>query len=319
MTVYNGLPYLERSLQSVLNQTFTNYEFVIVDDGSSDGSVKLVEDYAAKDARIRLIANTVNKGQTLCLNQGLAEARGEWIARQDADDLSDPLRFASQMRFLDQRPHLGLLGTNGWLIDALGRSLGLINAPSGEENVRWSSIFYNPFLHTAVCFRRQIALDLGGYNTAFRIAQDYDLWTRIMESHPADNLAERLVTYRVHQSSLSNSDRATTAREANSSCLRALEALKMSQYGDPKSLALISEFREGISPAWNRQFWALYRRMKSAMPPSPDLSTATALMHWKAAGSLSPKAPFLAAIETAKAFLSSPSLTARLLRERRRR
>lgn len=316
MTVYNGQPYLESSLKSIRDQTFRDYEFVIVDDGSSDGSVELVQAYAAQDSRIRLIANTVNKGQTLCLNQGLAEARGEWIARQDADDLSDPRRLELQVSHLDKNLHLGLLGTNGRLIDGEGHSLGLINAPWGEEAVRWSAVFYNPFLHTSVCFRRQIALDLGGYDPAFRISQDYDLWMRMMKSHPADNLAERSVAYRVLENSLSNSDRKTTAREADASCLLALAAMKLQRFGDPDSLALISEFREGISPAWNRRFWSLYGRMKSAAALS-DVGTAEALLHWKAAGSLVSKSPLLAVSEIAKGFLAAPALILRLLRERR--
>jgi len=316
MTVYNGQPYLERSLQSIRDQTFRDYEFVIVDDGSSDGSVELVQTYAAQDSRIRLIANMANKGQTLCLNQGLAAARGDWIARQDADDLSDARRLELQISFLDKNPRLGLLGTNGRLIDGEGRSLGLINAPWGEEAVRWSAVFYNPFLHTSVCFQRQIALDLGGYDPTFRISQDYDLWMRMMKSHPADNLAERLVAYRVLENSLSNSDRKTTAREADVSCLLALEAMNLQRFGDSESLSIISEFREGISPVWNRRFWSLYSRLKSGATLS-DVRSAEALLHWKAAGSLMPKSPSLAVLEIAKGFLAAPSLILRLLRERR--
>lgn len=317
MTVYNGLPYLESSLLSIQKQTFEDHEFVIVDDGSSDGSVELLEQYARADSRIRLILNSKNKGQTPCLNQGLGEAKGEWIARQDADDLSDPRRLEAQMKFLAVRPHLGLLGTNGWLIDAEGNSQGLINAPSGEAGVRWSSVFYNPFLHTSVCFRRELGLDLGGYDAKFRIAQDYDFWMRIMRTHPADNLPERLVTYRVHQKSLSNSDRETTAREAVSSCRMALAALGLDAFADEASLALIGEFREGISPALNSRFWQHYARMKSAQPTQGNLSQASALMHWKAAGALANSSPFLAMRETVKSLLASPELTFRLLRERR--
>jgi glycosyltransferase involved in cell wall biosynthesis len=317
MTVYNGLPYLERALQSIRKQTFEDYEFVIVDDGSSDGSVELVQSYAARDGRIRLLANTKNKGQTPCLNQGLAEARGEWIARQDADDLSDAERLAAQMECVSRRPELGLLGTNGWLVDAEGRSLGLINAPTGEACVRWSSVFYNPFLHTSVLFKRELALSLGGYDASYRIAQDYDLWTRIMKSHPADNLSERLVTYRVHKESLSNSDRETTAREAYSSCLMALEALGLQAFSDPESLKLISEFREGISPTANRKFWELHFRMRYARGAQDDLARAVALMHWKAAGALARKSPLMAFGETLQALASAPFLVSRLLRERR--
>jgi len=317
MTVYNGLPYLERSLQSVRAQTFRDYEFVIVDDGSQDGSVEVLRRYAAEDPRIRLIANEVNKGQTPCLNQGIAEARGTWIARQDADDLSDPRRLELQIREVTARPHLSLLGTNGWLIDSEGRSLGLINAPVGEAGVRWSSVFYNPFLHTAVLFRRQLALDLGGYSTAFRIAQDYDLWMRIMEQHPADNLVERLVTYRVHGKSLSNSDRETTMREAEISCRRVLASVGLEGFQDAESLALIGAFREGITPESLGKFWRLHSRMKAASGLRGDFTNTLALMHWKAAGSLAGSSKPHAVGEVARAFFTAPSLIAALFRDRR--
>lgn len=317
MTVYNGLPYLEQSLQSVRAQTFRDYEFIIVDDGSKDGSVEVLRRYAAEDPRIRLIANEVNKGQTPCLNQGIAEARGTWIARQDADDLSDPRRLELQMREVTARPHLALLGTNGWLIDSEGRSLGLINAPVGEAGVRWSSVFYNPFLHTAVLFRRQLALDLGGYSTAFRIAQDYDLWMRIMEKHPADNLAERLVTYRVHGKSLSNSDRETTTREAEISCRRVLASVGLEKFQDADSLALIGAFREGITPESLGKFWSLHARMKAASGLRGDFANAIALMHWKAAGALAGRSKIHAVGEVARAFLTAPALVAALFRDRR--
>jgi len=317
MTVYNGLPYLEQSLQSVRSQTFRDYEFVIVDDGSKDGSVEVLRRYAAEDPRIRLIANEVNKGQTPCLNQGIAEARGVWIARQDADDLSDPRRLELQMREVTARPHLALLGTNGWLIDSEGHSLGLINAPVGEAGVRWSSVFYNPFLHTAVLFRRQLALDLGGYSTAFRIAQDYDLWMRIMEQHPADNLAPRLVTYRVHGKSLSNSDRETTTREAEISCRRVLASVGLEKFQDADSLALIGAFREGITPESLGKFCRLHSRMKAASGLRGDFANALALMHWKAAGALAGRSKVLAVGEVARAFLTAPALVAALFRDRR--
>lgn len=317
MTVYNGQPYLEQSLQSVRAQTFRDYEFVIVDDGSTDGSLEVLRRYAAEDPRIRLIANEVNQGQTPCLNQGIAEARGAWIARQDADDLSNPRRLELQIREVTARPHLSLLGANGWLIDSEDRSLGLINAPVGEAGVRWSSVFYNPFLHTAVLFRRQLALDLGGYSTAFRIAQDYDLWMRIMEHHPADNLVERLVTYRVHGKSLSNSDRETTTREAEISCRRVLASVGLERFQDAESLALIGAFREGITPESLGKFWRLHARMKAASGLRGDFANALALMHWKAAGALAGRSKVHAVGEVARAFLTAPSLVAALFHDRR--
>ncbi|HRJ74253.1 MAG TPA: glycosyltransferase, partial [Terrimicrobiaceae bacterium] len=218
MTVFNARPYLSASVRSILDQSFRDLEFLIIDDGSTDGSTDELRAWAQRDPRVRVIANTRNSGQTPCLNQGIAEARGVWIARQDADDISHPERLMKQMQALRERPALALLGCNGWLADASGRFQGLINAPCGESSVRWTAIFSNPFLHTAVCFRTADARQLGGYDPAFRIAQDYDLWLRIGAAAPGDNLPERLVTYRVHAQSLSNAARDATRREGEASC-----------------------------------------------------------------------------------------------------
>jgi glycosyltransferase involved in cell wall biosynthesis len=115
MTVYNAGRYLDAAIASIAAQTFRDWEFVIVDDASTDGSPEVAEAWAKRDSRIRVIRNAVNKGQTPCLNQGLREARGRWIARQDADDLSLPERLERQLAAADG---FALLGTNGWIIDA---------------------------------------------------------------------------------------------------------------------------------------------------------------------------------------------------------
>ncbi len=324
MTVFNARPYLSASVRSILDQSFRDFEFLIIDDGSTDGSGDDLRAWAQKDPRVRVMANARNSGQTPCLNQGIAEARGAWIARQDADDISHPERLEKQMRAIAGRPALALLGSNGWLADEAGRYQGLINAPCGESAVRWTAIFSNPFLHTAVCFRTADARRLGGYDPAFRIAQDYDLWLRINAAAPADNLPDRLVTYRVHAQSLSNAARDATRREGDASCRRALASAGLDEFDTAEVRAEIGEFREGLPASRRRAFWRIHKRLldvylkRNAMTrQDPGLSNAIALLHWKAAGSLASQSRSQMLGELAAAFTSDPALTVRLLRERR--
>lgn len=318
MTVYNAEAYLESSIRSILTQTFRNFEFLIIDDGSTDCSVAVLERWALRDDRIRLILNGSNQGQTPCLNQGMAAARAPWIARQDADDLSDPRRLELQMAAISVRPGLGLLGTNGWLMGEHGSFQGLINAPAGGVGIELSALFYNPFLHSSVCFRRETALAVGGYDTALRIAQDYDFWIRILAISSGDNLPERLLTYRVHPGSLSNEGRETTRREAEASCRRAFRQWKLGQFEQEANLRLIGDFREGNPRLDRAAFWDLYRRVTETFLKhegltgrEPALRQARALIHWKIAGSLGRS---LAALkETSAALASAPELISRLL------
>ena len=133
MTVFNGGKLLAESIESLLAQSFSDFEFVIVDDASTDGSVAVLESYASRDRRLRLFCNSQNSGQTACLNQGLGECRADWIARQDADDLSHPRRLAAQWLTVKNNPSLVLLGVNGWIINEPGRPAGMRRAAPGTD------------------------------------------------------------------------------------------------------------------------------------------------------------------------------------------
>ncbi len=254
MTVYNAGRFLEPAIESIVRQSFRDWEFLIVDDASSDGSPDVAESWAARDHRIRVIRNSTNKGQTPCLNQGLWECRGEWVARQDADDLSSPDRLAEQMEYLRQNPEIILLGTQGFLIDADNRKIGLLDAPCGEAEIGWCAPFLNPFLHTSVMFRRAVAEELGGYDEAFRIAQDYDLWARMMSVGPAENLSNRLVSYRHAETSLSKSGRDVAFAEADR--VSACEVgRRFGREWRENEAAMSGKFRRGLSHADRKSFW----------------------------------------------------------------
>lgn len=311
MTVFNAGSYLDAAIRSIAEQTFRDWEFLIVDDASTDDSGDVAETWAGRDHRIRVIRNAANKGQTPCLNQGLREARGQWIARQDADDLSLPDRLERQMA---AGGSVALLGTNGWIIDANGRVTGLLDAPLTHESITWTSPFLNPFMHTAVLARTAVIRDeLGGYDENFRIAQDYDLWARLIARHRSANLPDRLVCYRHLATSLSKAGRGTAFTEARRVSGREAERVFARPLTENEH-DLLASFREGLDANRRAAFWRLYEELKSKAPADPDLKRTCALHHLKAAGSVSSPFPMMA--EMFAALSASPRDTVQWLGDR---
>jgi hypothetical protein len=202
MPVYNGQRYLREAIESILAQTFRDFEFLIINDGSTDRSREVICSY--RDARIRLVDNGRNLGLTPSLNRGLEIAAGEFIARQDADDISAPERLAKQVAFLEAQPDTVLLGTGYTKIAAEGHALHEQSLPCDCTALRWALLFHCPFVHSAAMLRKSPVLrEIGFYDETFRYAQDYDYWSRIARRLAVANLAEPLVKYRVSDFSMS--------------------------------------------------------------------------------------------------------------------
>jgi glycosyltransferase involved in cell wall biosynthesis len=197
MAVYNGLPYLGQAVDSLLAQTMGDFELIIVNDCSTDGSRAVLEAYT--DPRLKLVNLEKNGGQTAALNHGLSLARAPFIARQDADDLSKPDRLAKQLAFFNQHPDYVLLGTAADLIDSRGRVTGQMIHQTIDEDIREQFHTENCMFHGSVMFRREVLEQVGGYREGFRNAQDYDYWLRISEAGRVANLAEPLYQYRMHE------------------------------------------------------------------------------------------------------------------------
>jgi len=312
MTVFNAGRFLDASIRSIVSQTFQDWEFLIVDDASTDGSAEVVESWAAKDARIRTIRNGGNKGQTPCLNQGLREARGTWIARQDADDLSHPLRLTRQFERVTAEPGLALVGTCGRIIDGADRLCGLLDVPLTGESIQWSSALLNPFLHTSVMFRREVVADeFGGYDESFRISQDYDLWMRLAAQRKSANLPWRLVCYRNIDTALSKVGRTTAFDEARRISERA-EGNSFGRELSSEERRLVASFREGLDPADRHAFWNVYHSLTPLLK-SPDRTRLIAAHHLKVAGACGAGARCL---EILSAFRQDPGFVTRWLVER---
>lgn len=203
MPVYNGSPYLEASIRSILEQTFTDFEFLILDDASTDGSPEVVRNF--DDPRIRLVLNETNLGQTPTLNRGLALARGKYIARQDQDDLSAPTRLAQQVALLEQDPEIVLVSAQTVAIDGNGQTVFAFDYPSDHARLHWLLLTECPIFHSSVMFRRDFVLQrYGGYDPTFRYSQDYALWSRIVWDGRIANLPEVLNYWRVHTKAASS-------------------------------------------------------------------------------------------------------------------
>lgn len=196
LPVFNGERHLAAAIRSILDQTYTAFELIVLDDGSTDASAAIAE--SVGDPRIRVVRLSPQVGLSRALNEGLSMARGPLVARQDADDLSEPRRLERQVAALEARPDLALIGCQAWLIDSDGRIIGTVDRCLEPLTVRWYGLLDNPFIHTAVMFRAAIIRDeLGGYDAAFDpYSQDFSLWSRLLDRHPAANLKERLVRYR---------------------------------------------------------------------------------------------------------------------------
>ncbi len=204
MAVYDPpLEMLEQAIDSILRQTFTDFEFLIVDDGSEDSVVRgFLAQRAKSSPRIR-IAEEPHRGLTASLNRGLALARGAWIARQDADDWSEPARLERQVEFFRAHPLTTVLGTNAWTHQQNGRPLWRLYLPAQHDDILQRLPSGNPFVHGSVMFPRDAAVAVGGYREEFRCSQDYDFLWRLAERGSAANLSEALYHYRYASGSVS--------------------------------------------------------------------------------------------------------------------
>ncbi len=196
MSVYNGLPQLERAVDSVLAQTCGEFEFLVVDDASTDGSAGYVRRRGETDRRIRLLEQPANQGLGAALRRGVEAASGELIARMDADDESLPDRLERQLRYFEAHPETDVLGGQALDVAADGTVLRERRVPLTQARIA-ELVWTNPFVHSTVMFRRASILRVGSYDAALRRRQDYDLWFRCVHAGLAlANLPVPLVRYR---------------------------------------------------------------------------------------------------------------------------
>lgn len=203
MPVYNGRKYLEQSIESILSQTFKKFEFIIVDDGSTDNSWKIIKKYAAIDKRIVTIRNKSNLRISAALNRGLGVAKGKYIARMDADDWSFPNRLQKQYNYMQKHPKVGVSGGS---IEVCDNKLRVINErkyPLSDKAARKIIFRYSPFAHPTTIWNHQMIKKAGGYNRNIPLSQDYDLYFRIGKLSKFGNIKDVLLKLRTHDDSSS--------------------------------------------------------------------------------------------------------------------
>ena len=198
MPVYNGEKYLAEAIESILAQTFTDFEFIIVDDGSQDRSAAIIRSYKARDERIRFIQLDLNKGISTCRNRAIEVARGKYFASMDCDDVSLPQRLQKQVELLEKQPEIGAVGTHAKAVDADLRYMHDRNPPARHARIIWEKCMGAPFVHTSLMMRLRCIRAVGGYDEKMRYSQDAELITRLLGRTRFANIAERLLLYRLH-------------------------------------------------------------------------------------------------------------------------
>jgi len=204
MPVYNTAEYLEECIESILNQSFIDFEFIISDDGSTDGSKEIIQKYELKDKRIIFINNQTNRWICANLNDCIKKASGEYIAIMESDDVSFPKRFEIQISEFEKNKTLDLIGTQWELINSYGKKITDFNKITDYKKIVKDIWYYYPFINPSIMMKRDILKKVWPFNADFDFIQDYELMIRIIISnYKVKNISSRLIKYRVHNKNIS--------------------------------------------------------------------------------------------------------------------
>jgi Glycosyl transferase family 2 len=250
MAVFNGERFLREAMDSILQQSFRDLEFIVIDDGSTDQSGAILDSYQRNDPRVRVI-HQENKKLVESLNRGCALATGKYIARMDADDVAVPDRLAWQIEFLEAHPEVAVLGGAVQFIDHSGKRLGIAPRPVHPRDVKRGLLDSSVVWHPSAVIRASALAETGGYRNAVVDAEDYDLWLRMADRFELANLAAVVLHYRIHpgQGSVSRCKKQALA------CAAARAAAQIRRKGEPDPLNFVKEItpdvlvRLGVTPA----------------------------------------------------------------------
>jgi len=235
MPVHNGEKYIKESIESILSQTHRNFEFIIINDGSTDNTLLVLEEYSKRDSRIIIKNNVKNKGISNSLNSGLKLARAPLIARMDSDDIAYPNRLETQVRFMQENPEVSVCGSSIKIYEA--PEICWV-PPLQHDAILVRMLFESCLYHPTVMFRKETIVDQGGYNVNFSGAEDYDLWCRLSRNISVRfaNISEPLLCYRTH----TNTTNRSPYKERQSKLADIVRNNQISYLGlpsNPKSLA----------------------------------------------------------------------------------
>jgi len=306
MAVYNGERFLRAAVESVLVQTLTDFELIVVDDGSTDSTPEILTSYAAVDPRVAVLRQS-NQGEAVSLNRAIARARAPLIARLDADDVALPRRLECQFAYLANNPAVATVGGAVTYIDENDRAFSEVIYPLYDREIRAALEVTTPFVHSAVMFRKSTFLRAGGYRASFVPAEDVDLWLRMGEHGEFANLEETVVRYRMHGGQVS---------------VRRLESQTLASVG--ARLAGKARLEDGSDPFDRVE--RIDRRTLLAMGATEGDITAAlvndgtwlAKTLYRAGYTDAGEQLFEAALERSKAASGSPALRAHVMHERAR-
>lgn len=271
MPVYQSEAFLADAIESILSQTYTDFELLAITDPSPDRSEEIVTEFSRKDPRVRGIANTQGKGIVGALNTGLKEARGDLIARMDSDDRSVPDRLAKQVAFLTSHPDIGLVGAGYAPFNENGVRLIILH-PETSIEIAWKTLFDSFFCHPAVMFRRSIVDEIGPYPQ--QSAEDYAFFSKLVSKSPCWNLQEVLLEYREHTQNLSVTKRAQVEASVRETSTRNFQRIfgSTAHYDIVRRYVILGEVRLGTAPILLKaltQFCArVQAEYKIHIPPS---------------------------------------------------
>lgn len=233
MPVYNAEKYLSQAIESVLHQELRDFELICIDDGSTDASSAILKSFEDRDSRVRVIRRD-REGLVSALNAGLESATAPIVARMDADDVCLPGRLAQQFEYLARCPDVWVVGTARKLIDDRGRVLHAPAVVYGKDAVSEALLRSCELCHPTVMMRRQPILELGGYREAFRHAEDYDLWLRVVQHAKVDNLPFVGILHRIHDASVS--EKYKISQRVSAALAQACYELRVAGHSDPVSV-----------------------------------------------------------------------------------
>jgi glycosyltransferase involved in cell wall biosynthesis len=285
MPVYNGERYLHKAIDSILKQTYTAFEFLIINDGSIDKSVNIIQSY--NDPRIRLVHNEGNLKLITTLNKGLELARGKYIARMDCDDISLPERLKEQVEFMEKNEHIGICGT--W-VKTLVSGLSLnVRYPTGPEEIKAQMLFRIAIAHPTVMMRasfiKQYKLQ---YRSTYLHAEDYELWNRCILLFPLANVPKVLLKYRINRNGISQKQRDTqnqTVKQIYKDNFERLGIDYKEEYGQIHFLVGVPKYPQNKNFSKQAERWLLqiYEANKTAQCYDNDILSRIIGERWLAA------------------------------------
>ena len=205
MPVFNSEQFVAEAIESIMNQTFKDFEFLILDDASTDKSFEIIKDFEKRDSRIKVYQNEKNLGVVASRNKLLNLAKGKYIVWLDSDDIAIENRFEKQMNFLEEHPGIGMVGANAAIINEFGNKIREWSFETDPQKLKIELFFHSPFLSSSVMIRKS-CLPQNCYDSRFPVAEDFDLYSKIAEQYEIANIREFLVKYRINSKGLSKNN-----------------------------------------------------------------------------------------------------------------